>query len=265
MEEMSIIDQLQKEIEEARLNSNQNALARQQYETFMNNEEKSMVKEQLDLSDHITRLDYLLKGYSLKPDKDGNLVWTAPVSKDMEVFSDYGIQLIMNTVCFYLNQNTLLSNYSLEEIKYKMKNFTRELIFSIFMNYEKVFLYPTVEEAIQELKSKLKKRATVTQYAYQLQGKEIDEKAIYKEKLKEIEATIEQEIEKIRQNLIKEKLKRFPLLIRVVQDTVHSTYQRAMNGQERASLRLHMSVSESRGNGNLQPPKHGGMLPWSKK
>ena len=63
--------------------------------------------------------------------------------------------------------------------------------------------------------------------------------------------------------MIKEKLKRFPLLVRVIQDTVHSTYQRAWNGQERASLRLHMSVSENRG--PSQEPRKPGVLPWQKK
>jgi len=262
--EDGILQQLTEEIERARLESNKDSLARQQQEVFMQKEDVSMVKEQLDLTDQLTRMDYLLKGYSLQPDKQGNLVWSAPTDSSMEVFSDYGIQLIMNTVSFYLNKNTLLSNYKEEEIKQKMLEFTKELIWAIFMNYEKVFKYPSVKECIDHMKRRLKRRAEVTAYAHKLKGIEADEDAIYKLKVIEIEDKIEEEIEKIRQNLIKEKLKRFPLLCRVIQDTVHSTYQRAWNGQERASIRQHMTISETKGNVTAQPPKSGGLFSWGK-
>jgi hypothetical protein len=89
------IEQMQKEIDFARLNTDRANLSRLQQDAFLEKEEKSMIKEQLDLSDQITRIDYLLKGFSLQPDKEGNLVWTEPCSEDMKVFSPYGIQLIM--------------------------------------------------------------------------------------------------------------------------------------------------------------------------
>jgi hypothetical protein len=240
------LNQMQNEIDSARLNGDRQNLSRLQQDAFLEKEERSMIKEQLDLSDQLTRIDYLLKGFSLQPDSEGNLVWKEPVSEDMRVFSSYGIQLIMNTICFYLNQNTLLSNYDDEQINHKMMEFTKELIWAIFMNYEKVFLYPTVEDSIAALKERLKRKMEVTKYAYEMQGKIVSDKVIYAEKVKEIEDVIEKEIEKMREHLIKEKLKRFPLLIRVIQDTVHSTYQRAWNGQERASIRTHMSISENK-------------------
>jgi hypothetical protein len=262
----NILDQLQREIDNARLNTDRESLARLQQNAFLEKDEKSMVKEQLDLSDQITRIDYLLKGYSLQPNQEGDLVWTAPCSEDMKVFSDYGIQMVMNTICFYLNQNTLLSNYKEEEIRQKMLEFTKELIWAVFMNYDKVFRYPSVEECITTIKKRLKKQTDISKYAYELQGRhDVTIEQIYAQKIHEIENEIEFEIEKVKQNLIKEKLKRFPLLVRVIQDTVHSTYQRAWNGQERASLRQHMTISESKGSSPLQYPKQGGFLGWGKK
>jgi len=240
------IEQMQNEINKARLNGDMQNLSRLQNDAFLEKEERSMVKEQLDLSDQLTRIDYLLKGFSLQPDTEGNLVWKEPVSEDMKVFSQYGIQLIMNTICFYLNQNTLLSNYDDEQIQHKMMEFTKELIWAVFMNYEKVFLYPTSEDCIAALRSRLKRKAEITKYAYEMQGKVVSDKEIYDAKVSEIEERIEVEIEKMREHLIKEKLKRFPLLVRVIQDTVHSTYLRAWNGQERASIRTHMSISENK-------------------
>jgi len=259
-----MIQALQNEINSARLNAEQNSLSRLQQDQFLEKEERSMVKEQLDLSDQISRIDYLLKGYSLQPNKDGELVWTEPISEDMKVFSDYGIQMIMNTICFYLNQNTLLSNYKEEEIRRKMLEFTKELIFAIFTNYEKVFKYPTVDDCIAVFKERLRRKAQVTSCANELKGIQVSEEIIYKQKITEIEDKIEFEIEKIKENIIKEKLKRFSLLVRVIQDTVHSTYQRAWNGQERASLRQHMTISETKGNHPQQQNK-GGVFSWGKK
>lgn len=260
------LEQMQQEIDKARLNGDMQHLTRLQQDAFLEKEEKSMIKEQLDLSDQITRIDYLLKGFSLQPNVDGELVWTAPISEDMKVFSDYGIQLVMNTICFYLNQNTLLSNYKEEEIKHKMLEFTKELIYAVYMNYEKVFKYPSVEECIDMIKLRLDKKTAITMYAYQLLGKKASREEVYASKIQEIESKIESEIEKVRQTLVKEKLKRFPLLVRVLQDTVHSTYQRAWNGQERASIRTHMSISENKSNTpNLMKKQGGALFGWGKK
>ena len=259
------ITQLQNELDRARLNTDRETLSRNQQDAFIEKEERSMVKEQLDLSDQLTRIDYLLKGYSLQPNKDGELVWTEPIAEEMKVFSDYGIQMIMNTICFYLNQNTLLSNYKEEEIRHKMLEFTRELIFAVFTNYEKVFKYPTVDDCINVLKARLHRKAAITKYANELKGIVLSEEEIFQAKINEIEDKIESEIEKIKQSIIKDKLKRFSLLVRVIQDTVHSTYQRAWNGQERASLRQHMTISESKGNNPQQYPKQGGIFNWGKK
>ena len=93
-----------------------------QQEAFNSKEEQSMVKEQLDLTEEISRIDYLIKGYSLEPGKDGKLMWLKPKNKDMIIFSDYGIHLIRNTICWYLNKNLLLSNFDEETIRKKMFN-----------------------------------------------------------------------------------------------------------------------------------------------
>jgi hypothetical protein len=149
-----------------------------------------------------------------------------------------------------------------------MLSFSNELIYAIFMNYEKVFKYPTNEECLQEIEDRLNKQSDITLFANRMRGNNIITKdEIYQLKINDIEDRIEKEIEKVKVKLIKEKLKRFPLLVRVIQDVVHSTYNRALNGQERASLRLHMTMSENKGympqpmmNKNI-----GGFFGWGKK
>jgi len=55
-------------------------------------------------------------------------------------------------------------------------------------------------------------------------------------------------------------LKRFESIIRMVQDAVHSAYQRAWKGQERTTLRQHTHISETKG-GMIMPQQQQGFNP----
>lgn len=268
MTELTIEQQLaaryENEINAAKLDAARTNTALQQ-ETFNNGQEQSMVKEQLDLTEEISRIDYLIKGYSLEPGKDGKLMWLKPTNKDMIIFSDYGIHLIRNTICWYLNKNLLLSNFDEETIKKKMWDFTNDLIDTIFMEYDKVFLQPSVDECIQVLKDRIDRKVKISTYAMEKAGKKADKKKLIDEKFAEIEDRIEDELDKIKQTLIKNKLKRYVLIVRTIQDAIHATFMRAWKGQERITLRQHVHISESRGLNQTQPQNNGGIWPWGKK
>jgi len=265
--DQDLLQKYQMELDAARIESAQNSMARQQQESFNQPEEKSMVREQLDLSEEIARIDYLIKGYSLEPNADGVLEWVKPISNDLVIFSDYGIHLIRNTICWYLNKNLLLSNFDEKTIRKKMWDFTNDLIDTIFMEYDKVFLYPSVADCIAVLKERIDRQTEIACYAREIGGIEYDREAIRKEKFDEIENKIEKEIEKIREQIIKGKLKRYMITIRTIQDAVHSTYMRAWKGQERTTLRQHIHISETKGNPafNSNQPTSGGIWPWARK
>jgi len=265
MSDEELIKQYQDALDSAKLEAGVQGLARQQQEAFMQNNEGSMVKEQLDLSEEIARIDYLIKGYSLEPNANGELVWVKPVNNDMVIFTEYGIHLIRNTICWYLNKNLLLSNFDDATIRKKMWDFTNDLIDTIFMEYDKVFLYPSVKECIDVLKERITKQTDIAAYAKEVAGLEVDKEAIRKEKFSEIENKVELELEKIKQTIIKNKLKRYMITIRVIQDAVHATYMRAWKGLERGTLRQHTHISETRGNPISQPQNNGGIFPWQKK
>ena len=259
------LEQMQEELNYARMEAQREGITRQQQEAFIQQEDKSVVKEQLDLSEEIARIDYLIKGYSLEPGANG-LEWIKPKNDDMVIFSEYGIHLIRNTICWYLNKNLLLSNFDEETIRKKMWDFTNDLIDTIFMEYDKVFLYPSVKDCIDVLKERIDRRTEVACYAREVIGGEYDREAIRREKFNEIENRIENELEKIRQQIIKSKLKRFVMTIRTIQDSIHNTYMRAWKGIERDTLRKYTHVSETRGNSGFTPQQQsGGFWPWSKK
>ena len=251
-------------LREAELRSGEERVRNMQQEVMMNQSEKSMIQDQLDLGEELERIDYLLRGYALKT-QDGKTEWTAPDNTDMIILSDYGVHLIRNTIAWYLNKNTLLSNYDEDTIKTKMEDFASDLNDTVFMEYEKVFQYPTPEDCEKVLDERINNRVKLKLYALKTMGKlhgeeEEEEKEIRDEIIKGMNPIIEREIEKIKQQIIKNKLKRFMIIIREIQDAVHSTYNRAYQGQERRSLRQHMHISETKGGYNLPPQQGGGFL-----
>lgn len=266
MVDEELLQKYQLQLDAAKIEAGQESLARSQQENFTQQEDRSMIKEQLDLSEEIGRIDYLIKGYSLEPGADGKLEWIKPKDNDMVIFSEYGIHLIRNTICWYLNKNLLLSNFDEDTIKKKMWDLTNDLIDTIFMEYEKVFLYPSVEDCIKVLKERIDKKVEISAYAREVAGIPVDKLKLKKERFAELEDRIEKELDKIKEQIIKGKLKRYMLIVRVIQDAIHATYMRAWKGQERTTLRQHIHISETNGNNvpQMSQPK-GGLFSWGKK
>lgn len=245
-------------VREAELRASETSVRGTQQQIAVEQEDKSMIGEQLDLEKEKTLIGHLLRGYTKKWDNDKQEeYWELSDNPDMIVLSDYGVQLILDTIGWYLNKNTLLSNYDEETINKKMEDFSNDLNDDIFMSYEKVFKYPTLQECKDEINTRLKHRIDLKKFADELVGKEMSEEEIEKELLKEMEGTIERELEIIKAQKMKDKLKKFAMLMRKVQDAVHSTYLRAWKGQERSTLRQHTHISETRGQ-PMAIPKQGG-------
>jgi hypothetical protein len=215
--------------------------------TILADGDKVGLNSQLDLDKHLQTLNYLLRGYIKTIGEKGAIKWVAPKSDDMIVFAPYGVQLIMNTIEFYLNQNTLLSNFEDSVILQKMKGFSTALNDCIFTQSDQVFLYPTLDECFNVLDKRISEKSKLKQYALKLVGEDVEIEVLKNEYLREIEGSIEKEIDKIKEQLMKNKYKRFELLMRVIQDSVHSTYLRAWKGQERKTLRQnnHVIYNES--------------------
>jgi len=206
------------------------------------------IKEQLYLGDELERIDYLLKGYTLGLDETkGTYGWVKPKDEDMLILSDYGINLIRQTLSWYLNKNTLLSHYDDEQIQVKMRNFAHTLNTAIYLKYQKVFRFPSFERCEQELMSEITRRAKTKVLANELLGKKIDLKQAETKIISELERGIEHQFEKISKRLMKIKYTQFEILIRQLVDLVHSAYRRAYFGMERTSLRKNIYVTETTG------------------
>jgi len=249
---------------EAELRASEERTRNIQSDAMMQTQDKSMIQEQLDLGEELERIDYLLRGYTIDKDQEtGDTIWIKPVDEEMVILSDYGVHLVRNTIAWYLNKNTLLSNYDEATIRTKMEDFASDLNDTIFMEYEKVFKNPSFEDCKDLLDKRIADKTKIRVYASQILGKKLSQEeqdAIKDKIIKQIEPIVERELEKIKQQIIKNKLKRFMILIREIQDAVHSTYNRAYAGQERKSLRQHMHISETKGGMQIQPPRKSGFL-----
>jgi len=263
------MNEAEMQVREANLRVEQERTQNMQQEIMLNQQDKNIIQDQLDLGEELERIDFLLRGYALEKDpKTGERKWIPPVNQDMIILSDYGVHLVRNTIAWYLNKNTLLSNYDDDTIRQKMEDFASDLNDTVFMEYEKVFQYPTFEDCKDLLKERIENKKKMRIFAKEILGKKMTEEEkerIEADLLAQIEPILERELEKIKQQIMKEKLKRFMIIIREIQDAVHSTYNRAFGGQERRTLREHIHVSETTGQQPLLQQQKGGMFDFMKR
>jgi len=99
---------------------------------------ENLIIFQLELDNVLEKIEHLLRGDVIKADQDGNLFYAVPKDKRLKILNEYGVQLIMNTISFYLNRNTILSYYDPERIDEILYDFGDELADVILCNYEKM-------------------------------------------------------------------------------------------------------------------------------
>lgn len=119
---------------------------------FGQSEQENMLRWQLDLSEDLDRIYHLLHGHRVVIDSNGNIRYEEPQDLSKKPFNEHGVQLIMNVLSFYLNRNTILSNYDEKTIKLKVYDFGIAISDLIFNKYqemgmdtkEKMKLYPMI-------------------------------------------------------------------------------------------------------------------------
>lgn len=226
-----------------------------------------MIKEQLDLVPEIKRIENLLRGRYETTDEFGETVWVDPKDKQDVILTEEGIQFILNSISWYLNKNTLLSNYDEETILTKMEDYAVSLSDLLFMRSEIYFTKPSIkyceEVLIKRIDNMVEKRLSYMR----IKGTIINDN-VKIEIRKGIVSNLklDREIDNINENEIKDRLKGFEHLIRVIQDAVHSTYNRSYQGGERRSIRSTMHTSEIN-NPNISSQTKSSMNPfkWFKK
>lgn len=247
-EEEQFLQDVQREIEQKKL---ENAQLQKNYgqvsSMFSGETSENLIQWQLDLSEEKEKIDHLLRGHVIKTDENHNEYWAEPDNPRSKSLTDYGVEQLMNVVNFYLSRNLILSNYDEDTINWKMKDAADEIADKIFMEYEYVFYQPTIKELLRRDKDKIEE----IKERYKGNEKLIDEviEQLYKDYLEEME------------QIYKKNIKQFPMIVRLLVDTIHAAHLRALNGGERDSLRTARHVSQSEGYGTGRP---GQMAPQKK-
>lgn len=244
-EEEKFIHDLQEKNEQIQSGLDFEQMSRSQRETMMHEKQQSIAVEQLNMTEEIERMNNLLRGRYQQMNKDGEMEWIDPTDTSSIFLSESGVQFVLNSISFYLNKNTLLSNYDEDTINKKMEDYSESLADVLFMRSHIYFLEPNYEEVVEEYEKLLQKNIDKQLAIAKIKGINVDEEKL-KEKLL-FGVDIEKAIEGLKQQMKNDKLKGFEHLCRVIQDSVHSAYLRALNGQERRSLRASILTTENIG------------------
>ena len=99
---------------------------------------ENLIVFQLEVDELKDKIYHLLRGDILIPDENGNMIYSDSDDDSLKTLNDYGVKLIMNTLEFYLNRNTLLSHYKDERINKILFDLGNKLRKIIYINYEKM-------------------------------------------------------------------------------------------------------------------------------
>jgi len=232
---------------------------------YVQEQEKNLAETQLEVESIALRINHLLKQDVMKPTEDGRTEWIALPDQKQRALTDWGVDRIMQIVHFYINKNTLLSNFDETQINRIMLRFCVELNDLVLLKYQILFREPTFEECKTILKTRLEDHKQIKMYSREVLGLEVNEEEIRLEVLKEIENKVEKEIQKIKEEQRKEKLREYGLLMAQLEAMVYATYNRAFRGEERGSIRRHTNISEIIGSRSPMAQKDGGgMFKWLK-
>lgn len=157
---------------------------------FAQQGETNLIEYQLELDNILERVENLLRGKILKVDGEGQFFYEDPTDESLKPFNEFGVQFIMNFISFYLNRNTILSNYDQPRINKIMYDLGYELGDQVHLNSRKMGLDTP------------------------------------------------------------QKKQRYPLIVLQIVHMIESVYQRALNGEERESLRTARTVMQSDPLGN---------------
>jgi len=130
-------EELQVQYNQFKTNSSKDPRMNASHSGFNTRMSDDVARWQLELNDILERAEHILKGDIVKFE-EGNIIWTPRKNPEENTLNDYGVQLIMKILSMYINRNTILSDYTEDEVCYKVLDFGKRLNDLIFMKYEEI-------------------------------------------------------------------------------------------------------------------------------
>ena len=98
---------------------------------------EDIAKQQLELNDILEKTEHILKG-DVVEFVDGQLIWKDNPDPTNNTLNKNGVQICMKVLSMYLNRNTILADYTDEEVRYKVLDFGHRFKNLIFKKYEEM-------------------------------------------------------------------------------------------------------------------------------
>lgn len=153
-EEIEYINNLEQAYKEEKLRNI--SMSQSQSSMFSSADYGNLIEWQLSLKEDLEKIEHILRGHRFVRDADGGEKWEEPDSDDEKPFNEKGVQMLLKALLFYMNKNTLLSNYDEETINWKVFDFANKIIDLIHNCYqemgmdtdEKRKLYPLIVQSM---------------------------------------------------------------------------------------------------------------------
>jgi len=105
------------------------------YSMFGSRNNEDIAKWQLELNDILEKAEHVLRG-DIVEFENGALVWKNNPDPDENTLNEKGVRIFMKILSMYVNRNTILSDYTDEQIRYKVLDFGKRMNNLIFTKYE---------------------------------------------------------------------------------------------------------------------------------
>lgn len=240
-----------------------NAAEAAQY--YLEEKEKGLVDIQLEVESVKSDIYHLLRQDRLVMDDDGKTSWDEIKDKTERTLSDWGVERIMQLIHFYINKNTLLTNFDEKQIRSIMLTFMKELNDLILLKYQHLFRTPSFEECKEIIKQKMEREKEIKKLSSEVLDEDYDDEETENELKSKTQDVIKKEISKIQEEKRREKIRDYGLLVAQLEVIVYATLNRAYRGEERGSIRRHTQISELIGGRPSGNQSGGGAFSWGGK
>lgn len=108
-----------------------------QHSSFMVVPEQNLIKFQLQLDDILERAEHILRG-DIPKFEDGHQIWVKNPHPELNSLNEFGIQELLKILAMYITRNTILSDYTPDQINAKIYDIGRRINNLFFMRYEEM-------------------------------------------------------------------------------------------------------------------------------
>jgi hypothetical protein len=210
---------------------------------YLENQETGLAESQLECEKLLKKARHMLRQDKKTYDSNGKLIWKK-IKKQKRVLTNYGVDNIMQDLEFYITKDNLLSYYEESLIRQRLNEFATALDGKMYQKAELFFRTPSIEEAIEIIKKRIREKIKIREGVYDIMGIKFDKEKYTEEIINQMQGMIEKEIYQVRKQAIKKNYAEWFSLFWKIVHLVETVHQRAYRGEERGSLRRHTSINE---------------------